>query len=258
MGQGDGIYLTDGEQVHVMIDGGSSTQSSVGQYVLKPFLTYHAIRHMDAWILTHGDADHYSGLLELLEDGYRIDRLVLAAAMPRDETWEELTATAEENGTEVVYVTAGDAIVLSDCTMTCLYPAAEDGGTPASSSASTDANEFSQVWEFTKGSLSVLLTGDIGEDEERLLLDRGLIHDQVVLKVAHHGSKYSSCEEFLSKVSPEYAVISCGENNVYGHPAPETLERLEDAGCEIFKTPQSGQITFYEKRGKWKLRTFVN
>ncbi len=276
VGQGDGIYLTDGAGGHVMIDGGSSSENSVGQYELEPFLTYHAVRRVDAWILTHGDADHYSGLLELLESGYRIDRLVLAAAMPRDAAWEALTVAAEANGTEVVYVAAGDEIALSDAVMTCLYPAAEDGDASDANaergsfadaaagdevpstggSASTDTNEFSQVWEFSKDGLSVLFTGDIGADEERLLSERGLLSDEVVLKVAHHGSKYSSSADFLAAVSPEYAVISCGENNTYGHPAPETLERLADVGCEIYETPQCGQITFYEKRGKWKRRTF--
>ncbi len=277
VGQGDGICLTVGDGVHLFIDGGSSSESGVGEYELEPFLTYHAVRHVDVWILTHGDADHYSGLLELLESGYRIDRLVLAAAMPHDAAWEELTVAAETNGTEVLYAAAGDEIVLSDATMTCLYPAAEDGdiaetNTESGSfadatagdevpstggSASTDTNEFSQVWEFSKDGLSVLFTGDIGEDEERLLIERGLLSDEVVLKVAHHGSRYSSCADFLAAVSPEYAVISCGKNNVYGHPAQETLERLTEAGCEILQTPESGQITFYEKRGKWKIRTFL-
>ncbi len=259
VGQGDGIFITDGAGTRVMIDGGSSSESSVGAYEIEPFLKYHGIRKIDAWILTHGDTDHYSGLLEMLGDRYRVDYLVLAEAMPRDETWAELVSAAGTNGTEVVYVTAGDGIALRDCEMTCLYPAAEDGSgadkDEGTITAEEDANEFSQVWLFKREDMSVLFTGDLGEDQEQTLMEREMLSDCTILKVAHHGSKYSSCAEFLAEISPEYAVISCGENNIYGHPAPETLERLSDAGCEIYQTPQSGQITFYEKRGKWKLST---
>ncbi len=261
VGQGDGIFLTDGAGTRVMIDGGSSSESSVGTYEIEPFLKYHGIKKIDAWILTHGDSDHYSGLLELLEGGYPVNYLLLAEAMPRDETWEKLVSAALENGTELVYVTAGDGIALKDCEMTCLYPAAEDGsgaaGEEETKIAEEDANEFSQVWLLEKGDMSVMFTGDLGEDQERILLEREALSDCAVLKVAHHGSKYSSCAEFLEAVSPEYAVISCGANNIYGHPAQETLDRLADAGCEIYRTPQCGQITVYEKRERWRMHIYL-
>ncbi len=255
--QGDGIFLADGAGTCVMIDGGSSTKSGVGTYEIEPFLKYHGIRSVDAWILTHGDADHYSGLLEILEGGYPVGCLLLADAMPRDETWQELVTAAAENETEVVYVGAGDRIALDGCEMVCLYPDMEEKDKALAGAGEGDANEFSQVWYFQKGEMSVLFTGDLGEEQERLLCERAAWTDCTVLKVAHHGSKYSSCTEFLEAVSPEYAVISCGEHNIYGHPAPETLGRLVDAGCEIYQTPQSGQITFYEKRGRWKLHTYL-
>ncbi len=261
MGQGDGIFLTDGAGTRVMIDGGSSSESSVGTYEIEPFLKYHGIKKIDVWILTHGDSDHYSGLLELLEGGYQVNYLLLAEAMPRDETWEKLDSAALENGTEVVYVTAGDGIALKDCEMTCLYPAAEDGsgaaGEEETKIAEEDANEFSQVWLLEKGDMSVMFTGDLGEEQERIMLEREALSDCAVLKVAHHGSKYSSCAEFLEAVSPEYAVISCGANNIYGHPAQETLDRLADAGCEIYQTSQCGQITVYEKRERWRMHIYL-
>ncbi len=260
VGQGDGIFLTDGAGTRVMIDGGSSSESSVGEYEIEPFLKVHGIRKIDAWILTHGDSDHYSGLLEMLGDGYCVDYLVLAEAMPHDDTWAELVEAAGSNDTEVVYVAAGDAIAVAGGSMTCLYPSAEDGAGEADSTATEgaeDANEFSQVWRFEKDGLSVLFTGDIRAEQEQLLLQRGVLSDITVLKVAHHGSKYSSDAEFLAAASPEYAVISCSANNIYGHPAPETLERLDEAGCVISRTTQSGQITFYEKRGVWKLHCYI-
>lgn len=248
VGQGDGIYLTDGAGTHVMIDEGSSSVNEVGEYRIEPFLKYHGVRKVDVWILTHSDSDHYSGLLELLEDGYPVEYLLFSQSMPRDETWESLTTAAAENGTEIVYVEARDAIRLSDCDMTCIYPTAED--------TSEDSNDLSQVWLFEKDEMSILFTGDLGEEQEQLLLERGLLGDVDVLKVAHHGSKYSSCEEFLKAVSPEYAVISCGEGNSYGHPHAETLERLGEVGCDILQTQESGQITFSCERGVWRLNMY--
>lgn len=246
--QGDGIYLTDGEGTHVMIDGGSSSESNVGEYRLEPFLKYHRVQKVDVWILTHTDSDHYSGLLELLEDGYAVEYLLFAESLPRDDTWKELTEAAEQNGTEVVYVETGDGIRMSGCEMTCLYPSSED--------TSDDTNALSQVWEFQCNGLSVLFTGDIGEEQERLLVERGLLTDINVLKVAHHGSKYSSCEEFLEEVSPEYGVISSGAGNRYGHPHAETLQRLESVGCDILQTQDSGQITLYYEKENWRLGTY--
>ncbi len=105
--------------------------------------------------------------------------------------------------------------------------------------------------------MSILFTGDIGEEQEEILLKRGLSDDITVLKCAHHGSKYSSCEDFLSAVSPEYTVISCGENNMYGHPHQETLDRLEDVDSTVFQTQYSGQITIYEKRRDFLIKTYT-
>ncbi|MCC8081156.1 MAG: ComEC/Rec2 family competence protein, partial [Lachnospiraceae bacterium] len=157
VGQGDGIYLSDGDGMHVMIDGGSSSENEVGAYRIEPFLKYHAVKKIDVWILTHGDADHYSGLLELLEDGYPVGYLLLAKSMPEDETRETLIEAAKANGTEVVFVETGDSIRLEDAEMTCLYPSSEDTG--------DDTNALSQVWVFKKDGMSMLFTGDIGEEQ---------------------------------------------------------------------------------------------
>ncbi|MCC8029811.1 MAG: ComEC/Rec2 family competence protein [Lachnospiraceae bacterium] len=248
VGQGDGIYLSDGNGIHMMIDGGSSSENEVGSYILEPFLKYHGVKKVHVWILTHGDKDHYSGLLELLEDGYEVEYLLLAKSMPGDEARAALIEAAEANGTEVVFVEAGDSVRLADSEMVCLYPSDEDTG--------DDTNALSQVWQFERDGMSVLFTGDIGEDQEELLVERGLVSDCVVLKAAHHGSKYSSCADFLEEVLPEYTVISCGEGNSYGHPHAEALERIEDAGSEILQTQDCGQITFYEKNGGFRMRIY--
>jgi competence protein ComEC len=246
VGQGDGICISDGAGRHIMIDGGSSSESQVGEYRILPFLKYHQIRRVDAWIVTHGDEDHISGLLEILEDGYPVNCLILADAMPRDEKWDALVSAAKENGTNVVYVSAGDALNLSNATMECLYPSEED--------TSDDSNALSQVWSLQMNGLSVLFTGDLGVDEEQLLLERKLLGNYTVLKAGHHGSKNSSGEEFLKKVRPNLTIISCAEHNLYGHPHAETLQRMNTVGSEIAMTWEQGQILLRQENGVWKVR----
>ena len=226
-----------------MIDGGSSDEKQVGKYRIRPFLKYHRVNKIDVWIITHGDEDHCSGALELIRSGYPVRYLVLAEAMPEDQARDDLLEAARENNTEVIWAGAGDSLVLDDCRMTCLYPEKEEEG--------TDTNGLSQVWSFEKEGVSVLFTGDIGTDAEEKLLRRGIAGEYMILKVAHHGSGTSSGEEFLKRVSPEYAVISCGKDNFYGHPHKETLKRLEEAGSTVLQTTERGQITVSETRNGW-------
>lgn len=248
VGQGDGIYIADGDGRHIMIDGGSTSERDVGNYRIEPFLKYHGVKKIDAWIVTHGDEDHCSGVLELLQDGYEVDYLLLAKTMPRNDAWYELVDAAGENDTKVLYVSEGDVLDLRNCDMECLFPSGEDTG--------EDANALSQVWSLKKDDMSILFTGDIGSDQEEVLIERKRLDDYVVLKVPHHGSKYSSCEAFLGVTSPEYAIISCGESNRYGHPHAETLDCLEKAESNILQTQYDGQITFFEKQGTWHIIRF--
>ena len=244
--QGDGIYLTDGYGRHLMIDGGSTDEKQVGKYRILPFLKYNRVKKIDAWIITHGDEDHCSGALELMQAGYPIDCLVLAGAMPEDDSRETLETAAKQNHTEVVLVSTGDSVKLKGCTMRCLYPDAEETG--------NDANGLSQVWSFKTDGLSVLFTGDISTETEKKLMERNLIREYTILKAAHHGSKTSSGAEFLEAVSPACAVISCGKDNLYGHPHRETLERLEAAGSMILQTMETGQITVFDTGESWGIR----
>ena len=249
VGQGDGICISDGGGRHVMIDGGSSGEKELGKYTLEPFLKYHGVRRIDAWILTHGDYDHYSGLLELLQDQFPVRCLLLAEAMPHDSAWVQLTEAAAANNTRVVYVRAGNRIALKNSQMSCLYPGGNDWG--------EDANALSQTWLFQTQGLSVLFTGDIGQEQEERMLERGLIPDLDILKAAHHGSKYSSCPAFLETAQPEYTVLSCGEGNRYGHPHKETLERLEEAGSKIERTDRMGAISVRMRKEGFQIESYA-
>ena len=245
VGQGDGICmeLPDG-RVYLM-DGGSSDVSKVGNYRLVPFLKAKGIRKIDAVFLSHGDADHINGIAELLEEKQMsIDCICLPAGAEQEE-FVEIRDLARARNISVRTIQAGDFWESNGTKFLCLNPA----------DVTESGNAASVVLYMEYENFSMLLTGDLeGEGEKSVadLLRTNAIADVSVLKVAHHGSKNSTKEEFLRQCSPAVAVISCGEHNTYGHPHKETLERLNDMGTAIYRTDCSGavQITVSGSRMK--------
>lgn len=234
VGQGDGIYICDGDGTHFFIDGGSSDTKEVGGRRILPFLKSNGIRNIDYWFVTHADSDHISGLLEILEGRYKITYLILPKAMPKDESYEKLVALANKKNTEVLYMEAGNFIKTKTLQWKCVYP---------ENIEMDDRNDASLVLELEKDSFRALFTGDISSEVEEVLVEQGVLQDVSLYKSAHHGSKYSNSMEFLQVIQPEIAIISCGEDNSYGHPHEETLERLESVDCEIYTTASRGKIT---------------
>lgn len=236
VGQGDGIFIRERGGITCLIDGGSSDVSKVGKYRIEPFLKARGVSEIDYAFVTHGDSDHISGLEELLERqslGVRINCVVFPEEGLWDEKMEDLYLLARKWGTRAAVIHPGQQIKGRELVIGCLYPdekkLAETG------------NAASLVLEASYGEIDVLLTGDVeGEGEE--LLTAALEKEYEVLKVAHHGSKNSTSEEFLGIVHPKLAVISSGRDNRYGHPHEETLERLEDAKAVVFTTAESGAI----------------
>lgn len=242
VGQGDGIYISTGDGVTCFIDGGSSSVKEVGEYRILPFLKSKGVAAIDYWFVTHADTDHISGVLEALESGFCIRHLLLAEAAPEDENYLRLLLAAKENQTEVLFMKAGDKICTKQSVFTCLYP---------KSMEIADKNEASLVLELevfanTEGSsFRALFTGDISSEVEKVLLEQEQLWDIDVYKAAHHGSKYSNSADFLNVLSPEIAVISCSENNLYGHPATIAIENMQNAGADVYVTKDVGQITVW-------------
>ena len=249
VGQGDGLFLTDGAGTRVWIDGGSSSEKSVGTYRMLPFLKYRRAGSIDAWIVTHPDADHISGLLELLEADYPIRQLILAKAQADQEACQELITLAQKKDIDIAYVNTGSELHLQDMSLRCLYPDAQE--------TAADINGLCQVWELQSHDFSMLFTGDIGEEQETLLSERNSLQPVTALKVAHHGSRYSSSEAFLSYVQPEIALVSSSARNRYHHPSPETIERLQEQDCEIYCTKDQGQVSILYREGQWILQKYV-
>ncbi len=237
VGQGDGIFLALQGQ-HVFIDGGSSDVKQVGKYRIEPFLKSKGCKSVDYWFVSHTDADHISGLQELLNDDYKIKNIVLAKHIFRDESVEELCALAEQKGTKVLGMTTGEELCLSDSRFLCLFPD-KDG-------VASDRNGQSMVLLFEKPGFSALFTGDISENEERYLMQQPLFQKEVrnltLYKAAHHGSGGSNAASYLQKLSPRMAVISCALKNRYGHPAKEAIAHIEDAGAKLYETRFLGQV----------------
>lgn len=245
VGQGDGICMELPDGSVYLMDGGSSDVSKVGNYRLVPFLKAKGIRKIDAVFLSHGDADHINGIAELLEEKQMsIDCICLPAGAEQEE-FVEIRDLARARNISVRTIQAGDFWENNGAKFWCLNPA----------DVTASGNAASMVLYMEYQDFSMLLTGDLegeGEKSVAALLRSNAITGISVLKVAHHGSKNSTKEEFLRQCSPAVAVISCGEHNTYGHPHKETLERLNDMGTAVYRTDCSGavQITVSGSRMK--------
>lgn len=235
VGQGDGICMELPDGSVYLMDGGSSDVSKVGNYRLVPFLKAKGIRKIDAVFLSHGDADHINGIAELLEEKkMSIDCICLPAGAEQEE-FVEIRDLARARNISVRTIQAGDFWENNGAKFWCLNPA----------DVTASGNAASMVLYMEYQDFSMLLTGDLeggGEKSVAALLRSNAITGISVLKVAHHGSKNSTKEEFLRQCSPAVAVISCGEHNTYGHPHKETLERLNDMGTAVYRTDCSGAV----------------
>lgn len=240
VGQGDGSVIETPEGAHFLIDGGSSDKSGVGQYQILPFLKNQGISYLDGIFVSHTDGDHISGVKELLGfmgnglTSVRAGKLILPDWEEKNEAWKELEKLAEDAGMDVIAVHEGEQFRSGSIRISVLSPAQGAKG--------ADVNEEGMVLMVECGEFQGLFMGDVGETTEKRLIEEGKVGDVEFLKVGHHGSKNGSCEVFLETIMPEVGVISCGEGNRYGHPAEETLERLEKAGCRVWKTMECGGV----------------
>lgn len=254
VGQGDGILLRT-EGACVLIDGGSSSKKSLGEYTLSPCLKSLGVSVIDYAFVSHGDLDHLSGVKYLLEscEDIQIKNLYLPYHGRDEEMIQSLAALGEKRGACVQYLTGGDVMKVGKLSITCLYPGVDD--------VPTDVNGESQVLKMDYGDCHMLFTGDMGEREEQILLEKKkdrLLSEVNVLKTAHHGSKYSSSQSFLDAVSPVWAVISYGQGNSYGHPHKEVLERFHERNVTVFETGMNGAVRLETDGTRVRFSTFVD
>ncbi len=281
VGQGDAAVLRLPGGTSCLIDGGSSSESKLWQYRIGQAVKYYGIHTLDYIFLSHADEDHISGIEEYLQEyefgfagenihGITLKNLVLPPTAKPDD-FEKLRELAREKGIQLLCMDAGDAIGsdaaeggLSGTIGNSVTENGKDNAqwsirclAPAEDSLTGDRNEDSMVLMLQYGEFRMLFTGDLEGTAERQLASSGEKLSADVLKVGHHGSKNASSEEFLAQVSPQIAVISCAENNSYGHPAPETVERLEKAGSQIFQTPKCGAVMIESDGERYSVESYL-
>ena len=221
VGQGDAILIEAPSGIRMLVDGGPDPELTLRR--LGANLPFWA-RRIDLLVLSHPHQDHVAGLVEVL-DRFRVGAVLHAGIGFENAAYDRLLADASNAATAVRIVVAGEKFALDGATsVEVLYPSAADASAPLPEG---DINNGSVVLLLRHGGFSALLTGDAEAPVEAALSDRGLLPRIDLLKVGHHGSTSSTTPPLLAATQPSVAVISAGEGNEYGHPAPETLAALE-------------------------------
>ena len=237
VGQGDATFMVSPQNHQILIDGGPD--STILEKLAKemPFWD----RTIDLIILTHPEKDHLTGLIEVLKR-YKIENILWTGVVRDTSEYREWLNLIEKEGAQIKIAKAGQKIKLSPLNpdksiyFDILLPFADVSGQEIKNS-----NDTSIVTKLVFKNTAFLFTGDISSNGEEKLISANLRLESDVLKVSHHGSKYSTSENFLENVLPEIAVIQVGENS-YGHPTPEVLERLEKFGIKVLRTDLNGDI----------------
>lgn len=229
VGQGESVALCSGSEA-ALVDCGSSNSYVDAGSVAADALQSAGIRRLSAVIVTHYHADHTNGLTEVLTR-LSVDTLYLPDIEDEYGVRDRLVSLAAHQGADVVFVTEPARIALGEAVLTVYPPLLTTG----------DLNEQGLTALATAGDFDLLITGDMAGQTEQLLAQTYPLPDVEVLVVSHHGSRYSSDESFLRAITPDNAVISVGDNR-YGHPAEETLRRLQAVGATVWRTDQQGSI----------------
>lgn len=224
VGQADSILL-ENKGHYMLIDAGNNEDGPK----LVNYFNEQDIKEFDYVVGTHAHEDHIGGMDDIIKN-FKIDNFYMPDAITTTKTFEDVLDALEE--TNVIFQTpkVNQTFNLQDTTITTLSVTADE----------KNLNDTSIVLKVKYGTNTFLFMGDASTKIEKNLLNKDIKSD--VLKVGHHGSRYSTSLEFLKQVSPEYAVISVGENNTYKHPHEEILKRLEEQNIQIYRTDKQGTI----------------
>ncbi len=229
VGQGDSIFIRTPNDNTILIDGGEADQ---GENVLN-FLKELGVDKIDVIVATHLHSDHIGGLITVIEN-IDIGSIYMPKTTHNTKTFEKFVLSVKQKGLQFKPAYAGVDIPLDDVDANFVGPEKKD--------TYDDLNNSSAVLKLKYGDVSFIFTGDAEKESEEYMLSSGQNLRAQVLKVGHHGSTTSTSEEFLKAISPEYAIISCGEGNKYGHPHKEIIQLLEEFGIEIYRTDRDGTI----------------
>ena len=230
VGQGDSILLESSGEF-VLVDAG---EKDYGKTVVD-FINSRSADSLKYVIATHPHSDHIGGM-EYVLDRVKAESFITAETDQDTNRWLKTLDAVDRNGLDYIDAEVGATYSFGTSQFTILAP---------NSDSYSGYNDYSVVTKVTCGDISYMLTGDAEKTSEKEMLHSGADLSADVLKLGHHGSSTSSTAAFLKAVAPEYAVISCGKNNDYGHPHEETMKKLELLGCKVYRTDEMGTITAY-------------
>ncbi len=229
VGQADAaLVICDGESM--LIDGGNADDSSR----IAAYLKKQGVSHLDYIVCTHAHEDHVGGLSGAL-NVCTVGEVLASCYTYDSKVYDNFVKYANDRGSPLTVPEVGDEFYLSDTKISVLGPRYEY----------EEENNNSIVLRISYGKTSFLFTGDMEQTAEKDLIVSGAELSADVLKVGHHGSSSSSSYAFLREVMPEYAVVSAGAGNSYGHPHEEVLSRLRDAGVKLYRTDLQGDIVVH-------------
>jgi competence protein ComEC len=246
VGQGDAIVIRSGASAMLVDGGGRMEDPGFGERVLLPMLLRRGLRRFEIVAMSHAHLDHCGGLPAVVRE-LDIGELWLIGRQWKEPCSQELFETAIRRGIPVVLVERRERLTLGRLEGEVITPRLRFKRAPL--------NNGSVVFRLAGGGMSVLLTGDIEKEAEREIAEDVAELQAAILKVGHHGSKSSTTETFLAAVRPRFALISAGEGNPHGHPHPEVVERLEQAGVRLLRTDQRGSVEVLWSDGRWYARS---
>jgi competence protein ComEC len=259
VGQGDSLFLSFPRGRTMLVDGGGELGTfhsagmrsgiDVGEDVVSPYLWSRGLKHIDVIALTHAHEDHLGGLPAIFEN-FRVGEFWVGRDI-QSPAYRQVLAAARANGVLIRHLKQGDSFSEDGVWGNVLWPDDPSEGTSAK-------NDDSLVMRLTDGTESFLLSGDIERSSERRILAEEQSVGVNFLKVAHHGSKTSTTDAFLSAAHPAFAAISVGRDNIFSHPSPEVIERLEAADVRVFRTDRDGAITASTDGNTLNVNTFLH
>lgn len=228
VGQGDATLIKCGDAA-MLIDAGENDKG----ILVQNYIRKQGVKSLDYLIVTHSNSDHCGGA-DVIISKYDIDTIIMPNYATDTATYRDVIQAMDYKGYEITSPEVGDSYGLGDAKFTIIAPNKEDYG---------DAeNNYSVGIVLEHGSRKFVFTGDAEEEAEADIVGNGINISADVLKIGHHGSRTSSTEEFIRAVNPEYAVISCGKDNEYGHPHAATLNTLRSMGIKLFRTDEQGSL----------------